>query len=90
MNKKPTLGEGHFVALSNSVEDEFRNIVESLIPGLHALAIHADVTKNIDETKALVALTRELKKAGFEFDSLDSFEDELPDWKPPKPLFDNV
>ncbi len=44
---------------------------------------------NRDEIKALVALTRELKKAGFEFDSLDSLEDELTEWKAPKPFFDD-
>jgi hypothetical protein len=88
-NKQPTVVEGHFVAIRKPVQDDFRSIVESLIPGFHALALHADITKNPDEIKALVALTSELKKAGFDLDSLDTFERRVTVWKPPKGFLDD-
>lgn len=91
-NRKPKTDAGHFVSISRTMGRDFQKIVESLIPGFHALALHASSTKNRDEMRALSSLVEELKKAGFEFDRLDEIDEDMTDmsdWRPQKGLFDS-
>ena len=87
-NQLPKLEIGHFTFVSRDTKPELNRIVDSLLPGFHALACYAKMLNSRSVVEALASLTEELRMAGSDHDQFSIFEDELIAPEPQlKPLF---